>query len=109
MMQTLRRGLLAGLFAGLVLATFDFVTDGAPGNNFPSVLHWFGITPANSTVSHYGGFFLLIVLGRPLWSDLCGAPERKPSERQSRAPLGAGAWPGLVAALRATVEQHHEP
>ena len=62
MSSTLRRGLVAGLLAGLVLALFDFVTDGAPGNNFPAVLHWFGLRPANSTLSHYGGFFLLLVL-----------------------------------------------
>src|SRR6266568_3189543 len=62
MRYTLRRGLAAGFLAGLVLALIDFVTDGAPGNNFPSVLHWFGINPANSTISHYGGFLLLIVL-----------------------------------------------
>lgn len=62
-MQTLRRGLLAGFFAGLVLAMFDFVTDGAPGNGLPSALHWFGITIADSTISHWAGFFLLIVLG----------------------------------------------
>jgi hypothetical protein len=62
MRQTLSRGLAAGVLAGLVLALLDFVTDGAPGNNFPSVLHWFGINPANATLSHFGGFFLLILL-----------------------------------------------
>lgn len=62
-MQTLRRGLLAGFFAGLVLAMFDFVTDGAPGSGLPFALRWFGITIADSTISHWAGFFLLIVLG----------------------------------------------
>jgi|SRR5450759_4289648 len=62
-MHTLRRGLLAGIFASLVLAMFDFVTDGAPGNGLPAVLHWFGITIADSTISHWAGFFLLIMLG----------------------------------------------
>ena len=63
MRHTLRRGLLAGLFAGLVLAMFDFVTDGAPGNGFPPVLHWFGLTIADSTISHWGDLFFLVALG----------------------------------------------
>jgi hypothetical protein len=62
-MHTFRRGLLAGVLASLVLAMFDFVTDGAPGNGFPAVLRWFGITIADSTISRWVGFFLLIVLG----------------------------------------------
>ncbi len=59
----LRRGLLAGIFASLVLALFDFVTDGAPGNGFPSVLRWFGFMTTNPTIAHWAGFLLLIVLG----------------------------------------------
>ena len=62
-MHTLRRGLLAGICASLVLAMFDFVTDGAPGNGFPGVLRWFGLTITDPTISHWVGFFLLIVLG----------------------------------------------
>ena len=62
-MQTLRRGLLAGFLASLVLAMFDFVRDGAPGNGLPSILHWFGIALADPTLSRWAGFFLLIVLG----------------------------------------------
>jgi len=62
-MQTLRRGFLAGVLASLVLAMFDFVTVGAPGNGFPAVLRWFGITIADSTISHWAGLLLLIVLG----------------------------------------------
>jgi len=49
--------------ASLVLAMFDFVTVGAPGNGFPAVLHWFGITVADPTISRWGGFLLLLVLG----------------------------------------------
>lgn len=62
-MHTFRRGLLAGVLASLVLAMFDFVTDGTPGNGLPSVLHWFGITIADPTLSRWVGFFLLVVLG----------------------------------------------
>jgi hypothetical protein len=49
--------------ASLVLAMFDFVTDGAPGNGLPPVSRWFGITVADPTISHWAGFFLLVVLG----------------------------------------------
>ncbi len=62
-MHTLRRGLLAGVLASLMLALFDFVTDGAPGNGFPSVLRWFGITIADPTISRWVGLLLLLVLG----------------------------------------------
>src|SRR5216683_7671073 len=82
MRHTLRRGLPAGFFAGLVLAMIDFVTDGAPGNNFPSVLHWFGINPANSTISHYGGFFLMVVLAG-LFGLIFAVPQRG-------SPISAG-------------------
>jgi hypothetical protein len=62
-MQPLRRALLAGILASLVLALFDFVTDGAPGNGFPAVLRWFGFTIADPTISRLSGLLLLLVLG----------------------------------------------
>jgi hypothetical protein len=62
-MHTLRRGLLAGVLASLVLALLDFVTDGAPGNGFPGVLRWFGLTVADPTISRWVGLLLLLVLG----------------------------------------------
>jgi hypothetical protein len=62
-MHSLRRGFLAGILASLVLALLDFVTDGTPGNGFPPVLRWFGLTLANPTLSHWLGFLLLLVLG----------------------------------------------
>jgi hypothetical protein len=62
-MQPLRRGLLAGILASLVLAMFDFVTVGAPGNGLPAALHWFGIALADPTLSRWVGLLLLIVLG----------------------------------------------
>ena len=62
-MTNIRRGLLAGLSAGLLLAMLNFVTDGTPGRTLPDALHWFGITIADPTISRFTGFFLLIVLG----------------------------------------------
>ena len=62
-MTNIRRGLLAGLSAGLLLAMLNFVTDGTPGRTLPDALHWFGITLADPTISRFSGFFLLIVLG----------------------------------------------
>lgn len=62
-MTHVRRGLWAGLLAGLILAMLNFVTDGTPGRTLPDVLHWFGITITDPTLSRFGGFFLLIVLG----------------------------------------------
>ncbi|HXZ04468.1 MAG TPA: hypothetical protein VEH81_06515 [Ktedonobacteraceae bacterium] len=62
-MTHIRRGLWAGLLAGLLLAMLNFVTDGTPGRTLPDVLHWFGITITDPTLSRFGGFFLLIILG----------------------------------------------
>ena len=62
-MTHIRRGLLTGLLAGLLLAMLNFVTDGTPGRTLPDALHWFGITIADPTLSRFTGFFLLIILG----------------------------------------------
>jgi hypothetical protein len=62
-MTHIRRGLFAGLLAGLLLAMLNFVTDGTPGRTLPDALHWFGITIADPTLSRFTGFFLLIILG----------------------------------------------
>jgi len=62
-MTHIRRGLWAGLLAGLLLAMLNFVTDGTPGRTLPDVLHWFGITITDPILSRFGGFFLLIILG----------------------------------------------
>lgn len=94
MRHTLLRGLAAGFLAGLVLALLDFVTDGAPGNNFPAVLHWFGINPANSTISHYGGFFLLIALAS-ISGLIFAIPRRETPISTGRALLW-GLVPGLL-------------
>ncbi|HLQ10753.1 MAG TPA: hypothetical protein VK134_04065, partial [Ktedonobacteraceae bacterium] len=62
-MAAIRRGLLTGLFAGLVLAMLDVVVDGAPGNGLQEVLHWFGVTFADAGIARFAGFVLVIVLG----------------------------------------------
>jgi len=85
-MHTVRRGLLAGVLASLVLALFDFVTDGAPGNGFPSVLHWFGLTIADPTISHWVGFFLLLILGG-IWGFIFGALQSETPSTPGRALL----------------------
>lgn len=63
MMVAIRRGLLTGLFAGLVLAMLDVVVNGAPGNGLQEVLRWFGITFANAGLARLAGFALVIALG----------------------------------------------
>jgi hypothetical protein len=85
-MHNVRRGLLAGVLASLVLALFDFVTDGAPGNGFPSVLHWFGITIADPAISHWVGFFLLLVLGG-IWGLIFGVLQSNTLSTPGRALL----------------------
>ncbi len=85
-MHTLRRGLLAGACASLVLAMFDFVTDGAPGNGLPAALHWFGITVADPTISRWAGLFLLIVLGG-VFGLIFGALQRSTPVTAGRALL----------------------
>jgi len=106
---TLRRGSAAGFLAGLVLALLDFVTDGAPGNNFPSVLHWFGINPANSTISHYCGFLLLIVLA-VLFGLIFAIPQRETPISAGRALLWGLAlgllWWLLFALLLNNIMNH---
>jgi len=91
--MNIRRGLLAGILAGLVLAILNFVTDGTPGRTLPDALHWFGITIADPTISRFSGFFLLIVLGG-LFGLIFGAVQRERSITLSRALLS-----GLVLGL----------
>ena len=85
-MNNIRRGLLAGLVAGLVLATLNFVTDGTPGRTLPNALRWFGITIADATVSRFAGFFLLILLGG-VFGLIFGALQRESSITSNRALL----------------------
>jgi hypothetical protein len=92
-MTNIRRGLLAGLVAGLLLAMLNFVTDGTPGRTLPDALHWFGITIADPTISRFSGFFLLIVLGG-ISGLIFGALQRERVITISRALLS-----GLVLGL----------
>lgn len=62
-MVAMRRGLLTGLFAGLVLAMLDVVVNGVPGNGLQEVLRWFGITVADAGLGRLAGFVLVIALG----------------------------------------------
>jgi uncharacterized membrane protein len=92
-MMSIRRGLLAGLLAGLILATLNFVTDGTPGRTLPDALHWFGIAIADPTTSRFAGFFLIIVLGG-VFGLIFGAFQRERIITISRALLS-----GLVLGL----------
>jgi uncharacterized membrane protein len=95
-MTSIRRGLLAGLLAGLILATLNFVTDGTPGRTLPDALHWFGIAMADPTTSRFAGFFLIIVLGG-VFGLIFGAFQRERIITISRAlfsglVLGLACW-----------------
>jgi hypothetical protein len=111
-MQTLRRGLVAGLLAGLVLAMLNFVTDGTPGRTLPETLHWFGITIADPTISKFASFFLLIVLGGVLGL-IFGALQRERIITISRALLWGLAlgfvWWLVFSLLLANLMSHHAP
>jgi hypothetical protein len=108
-MHTLRRGLLAGVLASLVLALFDFVTDGAPGKGFPAILHWFGITIADPTVSHWVGLLLLLALGS-IFGLLFGALQRGKLITTGRALLTGLAlgmlWWFLLEVMLANLTNH---
>src|SRR5260370_37845097 len=112
MMQTLRRGPLAGLLAGLVLAMLNFVTDGTPGRTLPEALHWFGITIADPTISRFAGFFLLLVLGG-VFGLIFGALQRERSITISRALLSGlvlgFVWWLVFSLLLANIMSHHAP
>lgn len=62
-MAGIRKGLLTGLFAGLVLAMLEVVVNGVPGNGLQEVLRWFGISIADAGLARFAGFILVIVLG----------------------------------------------
>ena len=110
MVQTIRRGVVAGLLAGLLLATLDFVTDGTPGRLLPEALHWFGISIADPTISRFAGFFLFIVLGG-VFGLIFGALQRERIITISRALLSGLAlgfvWWLVFDLLLANIMSHH--
>jgi hypothetical protein len=93
-MRAFRNGLLAGLFAGLALAMFNYVQDGAPGRTLPDALHWFGINLSDGTTSKYVGFILFILLGG-IAGLLYGLLQRRASTTLPRA-LSLGLVVGLA-------------
>lgn len=107
--MNIRRGLLAGILAGLVLAILNFVTDGTPGRTLPDALHWFGITIADPTISRFSGFFLLIVLGG-LFGLIFGAFQRERTITLSRALLSGLAlglaWWFVFSLVLANIMNH---
>src|SRR5258708_39674381 len=111
-MTSMRRGLLAGLLAGLVLAMLNFVTDGTPGRTLPDALHWFGITIADPTISRFSGFFLLIVLGG-ISGLIFGALQRERVITISRALLSGLAlgfvWWLVFSLVLANIMSHRAP
>jgi hypothetical protein len=111
-METLRRGLVAGLLAGLVLAMLDFVTDGTPGRLLPEALHWFGITIADPTIGRFAGFFLLIVLGG-VFGLIFGALQRERIITIRRALFSGLAlgfvWWLVFSLLLANIMSHQAP
>src|SRR5438270_12000626 len=112
MIQTLRRGLVAGLLAGLVLAMLNFVTDGTPGRLLPEALQWFGITIADPTISRFAGFLLFIVLGG-VFGLIFGALQRGRIITISRALLSGLAlgfvWWLVFSLLLANLMSHRAP
>lgn len=108
-MHTLRRGLLAGILASLVLALLDFATDGVPGNGFPAVLHWFGLAIADPTISRLSGLLLLLALGG-VFGLLFGALQRgRPSTagRALHTGLALGVlWWLLLEVVLANLTNH---
>ncbi len=111
-MQTLRRGLVAGLLTGLVLAMLNFVTDGTPGRTLPEALHWFGISIADPTISRFVGFFLFIVLGG-VFGLIFGALQRERIIMITRVLLWGLAfgfvWWLVFSLLLANIMSHRSP
>lgn len=62
-MAVMRRGIVTGLFAGLVLAMLEVAVNGVPGNGLQEVPRWFGIAIADAGLGRLAGFVLVIALG----------------------------------------------
>lgn len=94
--SNLLRGAISGLFAGLILAMFDFLDPGSPGGPLFSVVHWFGLVIPDPATNRIVGFLILIVLGA-LFGLLFGLLVGKRDVSFSRAvliglALGVALW-----------------
>lgn len=90
-MKQVRDGLIAGLFAGLVLACIYFM-DYGPGNALHNPAQWLGLDSADA--GKYVGFLLWILLGGAS-GVLFGALQRRGEPSIARALL-LGAGTGLL-------------
>src|SRR5579859_5684987 len=114
-MVAIRRGILTGLFAGLVLAMLDVVVNGAPGNGLQEVLRWFGITFADAGLARVAGFALVIALGGVfgiLFGLIFNRLNRQAVSIARAIPLGlllGFAWWLLLSQMLCNVANHISP
>lgn len=114
-MAVIRRSLLTGLFAGLVLAMLDAVVNGAPGNGLQEVPRWFGITVANVGLGRLAGFVLVIALGGVfgiLFGFILNGMHEQEVSINRAIPLGlllGFAWWLLLAQMLCNVVHHISP
>ncbi len=105
-MDSLRKGLFAGLIAGLVLALLYFV-DYGPGTNLHTVAKWFALDSKNA--GGYIGFVLLLILGA-LFGLAFGAIQRGREVTLTRAIISGLilgiAWFVILVLLLGTIVGH---
>ena len=82
-MKNILNGLVAGLFAGLVLAVIYFV-DYGPGNALHNPASWLGLDSASA--GKYVGFMLWVLLGG-LFGLVFGALQRREQQPVERSLL----------------------
>jgi uncharacterized membrane protein YkvI len=105
-MDSLRKGLFAGLTAGLVLALL-YSVDYGPGTNLHTVAKWFGLDSKDA--GGYIGFVLLLILGA-LFGLAFGAFQRE-REVTLKSAIIAGlilgvAWFVILVLLLGTTVGH---
>lgn len=91
-MDSLRKGLFAGLTAGLVLALL-YCVDYGPGTNLHTVAKWFGLDSKDA--GGYSGFVLLLILGG-LFGLAFGAFQRGVGTRFIASTLTRAIIAGLI-------------
>jgi len=108
-MDSLRKGLFAGLIAGLVLALLYFV-DYGPGTNLHTVAKWFALDSKDA--GGYIGFVLLLILGA-LFGLAFGAFQRGREVTLTRAIISGLilgiAWFVILVLLLGTIVGHITP